>query len=111
MKSLNEPNYFNFFKLYKNAPNMGKYLIEPFIPRLRIKGLLYLAYGYFSEVPIDVIVEKLGFENKEFCLKFLNDNELKIGIDKNGVDVFYGRENFSALNSSPLLQVLMQKKF
>ena len=111
MKSLNEPNYFNFFKLYKNAPNMGKFLIEPFIPRLRIKGLLYLAYGYFSEVPIHVLVDKLGFENKESCLKFLNDNELKIGIDKNGVDVFYGRENFSALNSSPLLQVLMQKKF
>ena len=110
MKALNEPNYFDFFKLYKNAPNKGKFLIEPFIPRLRIKGLLFLAYGYFSEVPIDVVVDKLCFENKQSCLKFLEENQLKTGVDKNGVDVFFGRENFSTLNSSPLLQVLMQKK-
>ena len=52
-----------------------------------------MAYGYFSEVPIDVVVDKLCFENKESCLKFLEENQLKIGVDKNGVDVFFGRES------------------
>lgn len=45
VKAMNEYNYFQFFKLYKIAPNMGSYLIEPFLPRLRIKALQVVAVG------------------------------------------------------------------
>jgi hypothetical protein len=44
-KALNEFNYYEFFKLYKIAPNMGAYLIEPFLPRLRIRALHVAAVG------------------------------------------------------------------
>jgi hypothetical protein len=44
-KSLNEYNYFEFFKLYKIAPNMASYLIEPFLPKLRMKALNVIAVG------------------------------------------------------------------
>jgi len=36
---LNDNNFFEFFKLYKIAPNMSSYLIEPFLPRIRVKTL------------------------------------------------------------------------
>ena len=36
---LNDNNFFQFFKLYKISPNMSSYLIEPFLPRFRIKTL------------------------------------------------------------------------
>jgi hypothetical protein len=45
MKALNEYNYFEFFKLYKVAPNMASYLIEPFLPRLRMKALQVISAG------------------------------------------------------------------
>ena len=38
-RALNDNNFFEFFKLYKIAPNMSSYLIEPFLPRIRIKTL------------------------------------------------------------------------
>jgi len=38
-KVLNDNNFFEFFKLYKISPNMSSYLIEPFLPRFRIKTL------------------------------------------------------------------------
>ncbi len=45
IKAINENNYFEFFKLYKTTPNMGCYLIEPFLPRLRMKALQVVAVG------------------------------------------------------------------
>jgi hypothetical protein len=44
-KSLNEYHYFEFFKLYKVAPNMASYLIEPFLPKFRMKALHVIAIG------------------------------------------------------------------
>lgn len=42
-KALNCYNYFEFFKLYKATPHMGSYLIEPFLPVLRMKALQVIA--------------------------------------------------------------------
>lgn len=44
-KYLNDYNYLQFFKAYKKCYNMGKTLIEPFLPRLRIKALQIIAVG------------------------------------------------------------------
>lgn len=35
-RALNQKNYLDFFKYYKECPNMGKQLIEPFINRFRV---------------------------------------------------------------------------
>src|SRR5690606_10220746 len=59
MKAINELNYFEFFKLYKIAPNMGSSLIDPFLPRLRIKALQVIAQGYFTEIKLEFISDKL----------------------------------------------------
>ena len=44
-KAINQNDYFNFFKLYLECPNMGKVLIKPFLSRIRVKALLSLFVG------------------------------------------------------------------
>ena len=110
LKGINEPNYFYFFKMYLISPNMGGKLIEPFLPRIRIKALLTIAFGYYSEVSVDWIWDKLGFRTKEECVKFLEENKLKMDV-KDGKYVLYCKDNIQTLNTSPLLQTLIQKKF
>ena len=110
LKALNEPNYFAFFKLYSRAPNMGCSLIEPFLPRLRIKALQTIAYGFYSEIDIEFVREKLSFKDKKTCVAFLEENKLQMGKNKDGVDVLYGKVNIPTLNECPLLQTLIQKK-
>ncbi len=39
IRALSDNNYFRMFKLYKQAPNMGSYLIDMFIDRLRVFAL------------------------------------------------------------------------
>lgn len=104
LKSLNELNYFKFLILYTNAPNMGKYLIEPFLPRLRIKALQVIAYGYYSEINISFICTKLCFKTVEDCVTFIQSNNLFIKDNK-----MLCKENISALNSNHLLSTLICK--
>ena len=110
LKALNEVNYFSFFKLYNVAPNMGCYLIEPFLPRLRIKALQTIAYGYYSQIKLDYVREKLSFDNIDECVQFLEENNLKIGKNKDNISILYCKDNIPTLNESPLLQTLIQKK-
>lgn len=44
-KALSDKNYFKFFELYKIAPNMGQFLIECFLPRMRVKALQIMLVG------------------------------------------------------------------
>ena len=111
LKSLNENNYFKFFELYQNSPFLSKYLIEPFLPRLRIKALINIAYGFYSEISIKFVQEKIAFKNIKECKDFLEKNKLKIGFNKKGEEILFCRENFNTLNNSPLLLTLIQKNF
>ena len=99
LKGINEPNYFYFFKMYLISPNMGGKLIEPFLPRIRIKALLTIAFGYYSEVSIDWIWDKLGFREKEECVKFLEENKLKMEI-KDGKHVLYCKIDYIAFSAN-----------
>ncbi len=109
LKSINENNYFYFFELYQNSPFLSKFLIEPFLPRLRIKALINIAYGFYSEISIKFVQEKIAFKNINECKDFLEKNKLKIGFNKKGEEILFCRENFNTLNNSPLLLTLIQK--
>lgn len=110
LTSLNETNFFTFFKLYKIAPNLGKELMDPFLPRLRIKALQTIAYGYLTEIGIELVADKLAFKTKEDCVKFLNENGVKHGVNKNGTEIMFCKDSIPALNSSKLLTSLIHKK-
>jgi hypothetical protein len=41
-------DYHNFFKLYKQTPNMGAYIIDLFIDKMRISALKTICKAYVS---------------------------------------------------------------
>jgi hypothetical protein len=41
-------DYHNFFKLYKQTPNMGAYIIDLFIEKMRITALKTICKAYAS---------------------------------------------------------------
>lgn len=106
MKAVNTNNYFEFFKLYKIAPNMGSYLIEPFLPRLRIKALLVGASGYFTEANVAFFWDKLAFENEKVFIKFLDENNVILSGDRKRILL---KESLSALSNSKLLASIQFK--
>jgi hypothetical protein len=40
--ALSQNNYFRFFRLYSNAPNMGGYLMDKFLDRERVQAMLIM---------------------------------------------------------------------
>jgi hypothetical protein len=70
--SLAQGNYARFFKLYRNAPNMGSSLIDVFIDKIRIVALQKLTVGYLAtNIDIAFITKILAFEDAPQCEKFL----------------------------------------
>jgi hypothetical protein len=63
-KALAQGNYGRFFKLYKDAPNMGFYLIDVFIEKHRIMCLQRLAFATLnSNLETNRLVSLLAFDN------------------------------------------------
>jgi len=96
-KALNESNFFEFFKLYKLAPNMGSLLIEPFLNKYRMKALQVISVGYFTETSLDFVLEKLAFTNREICVKFMEENKITLTEDKTKIKC---KESLPTINSS-----------
>jgi SAC3 family protein LENG8/THP3 len=66
-------NYVRFFKLYLDAPNMGKYLMDVFIEKHRILCLRSLCLANSpSNIEIDKIFQILAFEDRDTLISFLN---------------------------------------
>jgi SAC3 family protein LENG8/THP3 len=70
--SLAQGNYARFFKLYRNAPNMGSSLIDVFIDKLRLIALQKLAVGYLAtNIDLGFLANLLAFDDQAQCEKFL----------------------------------------
>lgn len=62
--SLKQGNYGRFFKLYRNAPNMGGSLIDVFIDKIRILALQKLTVGYLAtNIDLAYLTNLLAFED------------------------------------------------
>ena len=71
-ESLAQGNYARFFKLYRNAPNMGSSLIDVFIDKLRLIALQKLAVGYLAtNIDLGFLANLLAFDDSIECEKFL----------------------------------------
>jgi len=66
-------NYHAFFILFANAPNMGAYIMDHFIERVRLEALCIMSKAY-KTLPLPFITEELGFEDHKTAHQFLTDN-------------------------------------
>ncbi len=70
--ALSLSNYNTFFKLYRNVPDMGSYLIDSFVGRERTNALLIMCKAYRPTLSIEYITKILAFESADQCCKFLS---------------------------------------
>jgi len=78
-----DANYISFFRLLDDAPNMGSYLMEFYIPSMRTRALRNICRAYKPTVPVGFLQSKLGFDDEEELLEFL---EKAGGVCKEGVE-------------------------
>ncbi|KAL9549397.1 hypothetical protein MBANPS3_005219 [Mucor bainieri] len=76
--SLATANYHRFFNLYKNAPNMGGYLMDHFCERERVHALMVLCKSCRPDIPLAFIQKELAFDSQEPLLKFLSEQKANI---------------------------------
>ncbi|KAJ6247121.1 leukocyte receptor cluster member 8 [Anaeramoeba flamelloides] len=72
--SITSGNYFNFFRLYKNVPNKGNYLMKHLIEKQRIIAIQNMLKVYLPEISLEYISKILAFNNTENCRLFMNKN-------------------------------------
>jgi hypothetical protein len=105
-KALATGNYGRFFKLYKDAPNMGQYLIGIFIDKHRIMCLQKLSFAnQNSNLEIQRLSILLAFEDKAEITKFLTGLECTL-MDETHLDC---RQSMVKLKNAPLKVKRCQK--
>ncbi|KAJ4465799.1 SAC3/GANP/Nin1/mts3/eIF-3 p25 family-domain-containing protein [Lentinula edodes] len=73
-RSLSMGNYHALFLLYLNAPNMGAYIMDHFIPRERVKALMVITKAYRT-ISLSFIQNELGFDDLDSTIKFLEEHK------------------------------------
>ncbi|KAJ2757312.1 hypothetical protein GGI19_000132 [Coemansia pectinata] len=74
-------NYFRYFQLYANAPNMGGYLMDNFADRERCSALQKMCRAYRPRLGLEFIAQSLAFDTTEECTKFLAELKIPVLVD------------------------------
>ncbi|CAG9315436.1 unnamed protein product [Blepharisma stoltei] len=93
--SLIHGNYHQVFRLRKIAPNMGAYMIDMFLQKLRKFSLLKIFKSYMPNVPLDFVSQELGFLNSLEAETFIKECG---GVINAGI--IETKESLAALNSN-----------
>ncbi|PVV04998.1 hypothetical protein BB560_000483 [Smittium megazygosporum] len=65
-------NYYDLFKLYKTAPNMGQKLIDRFIDRERWSAAVALFKAFRPTISLKLLTQMLGFDHLSQTSEFLS---------------------------------------
>ncbi|RKP21570.1 hypothetical protein ROZALSC1DRAFT_27025 [Rozella allomycis CSF55] len=90
-------DYYSLSQLYNEAPNMGVYLMDHFMPRERFKAIVSICKAYRPNIDVSYICKVLAFESTSECLKFLQELDLILV------------ENYTLLDTKSSLPSLMSK--
>jgi hypothetical protein len=95
-KAIQLDNYHRFFKLYRNTPNMGIYILDLFIENFRVQALHRIckggsyasrpcpigyspSIGFKPQVPVPFVSKELAFDCDELCVDFLKKVNCLVG--------------------------------
>ncbi|KAI8890971.1 hypothetical protein K501DRAFT_328127 [Backusella circina FSU 941] len=98
--SLAKKNYYKFFELYEDAPNMGGYLMDQFVGRERVDALIIACKAYKQGISLSYLAKELSFDDIPQLVKFLREH---------GVTQVVGRENNGTLNTKSALPILISQ--
>ncbi|KAL5229975.1 hypothetical protein ABZP36_028751 [Zizania latifolia] len=82
-------NYVQFFKLYKQAPNLNSCLMDLYVERMRFEAVKCMSKSYRPTVPVGYVGEILGFlrtnsEASEECEIWLKAHGAILSVDNSG---------------------------
>jgi len=63
-------NYTRVFRLYASAPNMSAYVMDLFLPRLRIRALFAMCIAYHT-LETDFVSKLFVFDSTDECIEYL----------------------------------------
>ncbi|KAF9564255.1 hypothetical protein CPC08DRAFT_660731 [Agrocybe pediades] len=92
-------NYQRLCDLYMKAPNMGAYIMDHFIDRERVKGLMVMSRAY-KKLSFTFLQTTFAFETTEEIKQFLADHQVNSYINPNVPD------NEKMLDTKPMLPEL-----
>lgn len=66
-------DYCAFFRLYREAPNMGGYLMDYYVKRERVAALATICRAYRPSLEVAYLTGLLSFETTDECVSFLKE--------------------------------------
>jgi hypothetical protein len=77
-KAIQTDNYFDFFQLFKQTPNLGKYILNLMLNTWRIQALQKIMKAYKPRVEVSYIRDVFAFDSLEECELFLKETGCSI---------------------------------
>lgn len=79
-------NFVRFFKLYRTAPNMGCFVMDFMLHRMRMSALMVMSKSFRQSLLLSHVAAQLAFDDVEECKKLLSDAgaALRPATDKDG---------------------------
>ncbi|KAI9591048.1 SAC3/GANP/Nin1/mts3/eIF-3 p25 family-domain-containing protein [Syncephalis fuscata] len=74
-------NYHRLFRLYAEAPNHGRYLMDQFVGRERLNALTIICRAYLPHIDVLYVQKELGFSKLEDFTTFLCKHDLQSCLD------------------------------
>ena len=79
-------NYSRLFQLYNEAPNMGAYLMDLFVPRERSAALSVILKAFRPSISIYYICKTLAFPTENDCRSWLSNEFRDFDVSVNVID-------------------------
>lgn len=79
-------DYYAFFRLYRDAPNMGGYLMDFYVKRERLAALSTICRAYRPSIDVSYLTDVLSFDTAKECVAFLRESEATLSEDDNILD-------------------------
>lgn len=75
-KATVDDNYYRFFLLYRETPNLGNFILDQTLDNWRIKALQRMMKAYRPSLDVNFVLQSLEFDSPEEGTEFLS----KVGV-------------------------------
>ena len=72
-RAVQSDNFVRFFKLYKETPNLGNFLLDLMLYSWRLQAAIKIVKSYKPTVELSYVSKLLGFPNVGECEDFLKE--------------------------------------